>query len=168
VVALTNNSPPTTSGAGRRTPEDRLPIRPGTANSEIYVMNADGSAPTSSPTTRPSSSTPCGPRTARRSLRVQSDGNYRYLCDNADDRSDQAHEQPCCRSICCGSPDGQKIAFASTRTGTTRLCDERDGSAQTRLTNNTSSEIAPTWSPDGQKIAFCQDPGATRTPGSTS
>ena len=53
------------------------------------------------------------------------------------------------------SPDGRKIAFTSTRGGTTDIyVMNADGSDVTRLTNHPSGSWWPAWSPDGQKIAF--------------
>jgi Tol biopolymer transport system component len=48
-----------------------------------------------------------------------------------------------------------KIAFASYRDGNHEIyVMNADGSGQTNLTNNPSTEQAPSWSPDGKKIAF--------------
>lgn len=48
-----------------------------------------------------------------------------------------------------------KIAFVSARVGNDELyVMEADGSRQTRLTNNPSSDKDPAWSPDGMRIAF--------------
>lgn len=48
-----------------------------------------------------------------------------------------------------------KIAFDSTRDAKWEIYTMNvDGSAPTRLTNNTANEWLPDWSPDGQKIAF--------------
>jgi Tol biopolymer transport system component len=53
------------------------------------------------------------------------------------------------------SPNGQKIAFSSTRDGNTEIyVMNADGSDQTRLTFNPADDGAPAWSPDGQKIVF--------------
>ena len=55
------------------------------------------------------------------------------------------------------SPDGQRIAFASTRDGDYYqiYVMNADGSAVTRLTDNSESHDArPVWSPDAQRIAF--------------
>jgi Tol biopolymer transport system component len=53
------------------------------------------------------------------------------------------------------SPDGSKIAFESTRSGTCEvwMC-RSDGSGLVQLTNFNSVSGTPRWSPDGQQIAF--------------
>jgi hypothetical protein len=58
------------------------------------------------------------------------------------------------------SPDGTRIAFASTRDGFNSeiYVMNADGSNQTRLTGP-NSDRSPTWSPDGQKIAFSTGSG---------
>ena len=61
------------------------------------------------------------------------------------------------------SPDGSKIAFASTRGSSSGYLDiwvvNRDGTGLTNLTPNTptSIESSPTWSPSGHQIAFTSD-----------
>ena len=48
-----------------------------------------------------------------------------------------------------------KIVFASYRDGNHEIyVMNADGSNQTRLTNDPSFDMAPSWSPDGKKIAF--------------
>jgi Tol biopolymer transport system component len=49
------------------------------------------------------------------------------------------------------SPDGSKIAY---RSGQDIWVMSADGSNQTRLTSDGSTNLDPTWSPDGTKIAF--------------
>ncbi len=53
------------------------------------------------------------------------------------------------------SPDGSKIAFASSRDGNFEVyVMNADGSEQTRLTRNNAHDWSPTWSPDGSKLVF--------------
>jgi Tol biopolymer transport system component len=50
-----------------------------------------------------------------------------------------------------------KLAFSSTRSGTENAdiyVMNSDGSAQTRLTTSSASDVDPTWSPDGSRLAF--------------
>lgn len=57
------------------------------------------------------------------------------------------------------SPDGTKVAFASTRNGDAQdiYVVNRDGSGLVRLTNNKAIDGSPAWSPTGNLIAFTSD-----------
>ena len=67
----------------------------------------------------------------------------RLIASNSDDTSPRF------------SPDGARIAFESTRSGTNQIwvC-ASDGSGQVQLTNMGGYSGASTWSPDGTRIAF--------------
>ena len=49
--------------------------------------------------------------------------------------------------LCFWSPDGEKIAFTSTRDGKTEIyvMNAQDGSNQTRLTDTLASDALPEW-----------------------
>ena len=57
------------------------------------------------------------------------------------------------------SPDGRRIVYASTKSGSSQIwIMNADGSGQTQITSGLGAEFpdanAPKWSPDGSKIAF--------------
>jgi Tol biopolymer transport system component len=56
------------------------------------------------------------------------------------------------------SPDGTSIVFLTDRDGMTEVYTMNpDGSAPTRLTTNGDDEYQPSWSPDGSQIAFARN-----------
>jgi TolB protein len=129
-------------------------------NSEIYVMNADGTGQTRLTNNafddgRPAWS-PDGTKIAFVSYR---NGDNEIFIINADGTGETqitnnttAHD-----SDPAWSPDGTKIAFKSDRdNGSTYeiYAMNADGTNQTRLTNNLFWDTSPAWSPDGTKIAF--------------
>ena len=130
------------------------------SNSEIYVMNADGSGVTRLThnevwDTGPSLS-PDGRRIAFESTR---DGDFEIYVMNADgsDVTQLTHNE-----VFDGgpswSPDGRRIVFRSTRDGDYEIyVMNADGSGVTQLTHNEADEISLGWSPDGRRIGFISD-----------
>ncbi|HET9436987.1 MAG TPA: hypothetical protein VFO64_02210 [Gaiellaceae bacterium] len=89
------------------------------------------------------------------------DGNQEIYVMNPDG-SDQTNltQHPAHDASPAWSPDGSRIAFATSRHGGTNYeiyAMNADGSGLTRLTNNTWNDGSPSWSPDGSRIAFASN-----------
>jgi Tol biopolymer transport system component len=139
----------------------------GDGNSEIYIMNSDGSGQinltvNSSHDKHPAWS-PDGKKIAFDSNR---DGNYQIYVMNADGSGQNKLTTQGANLTPAWSRDGKQIAFASYRDGgyMALYVMNADGSGQTRLTDNKADHWFPTWSPDSKRIAFSSNspsPGTT-------
>jgi len=59
------------------------------------------------------------------------------------------------------SPDGQLIAFVSTRDGNEEIYTmHANGTQVTRITNDGASDVSPTWTPDGKNLIFSSNRGS--------
>lgn len=55
------------------------------------------------------------------------------------------------------SPDGQRIAFASNRSGNWDIyVMSAAGGQAVQITNDPAQELHPSWSPDGNRLVFCR------------
>jgi Tol biopolymer transport system component len=122
-------------------------------NSEIYVVNADGSGGRRLTRNTTVDDFPVWSPDGRRILFERRHGPRRELhVMNADGSGE--------RMLARGwggawSPDGWRIAFRSDRDGNGEIyVMNADGSGQRRLTRNPSSDGGPVWSPDGRKLLF--------------
>ena len=133
-------------------------------NAEIYVMNPDGSGQanlTNNPAwddVAPAMS-PDGQRIAfiRRPLPGSGrPGRPEIYVMNVDGSGlTNLAGDPSAFTALGFSPDGQRIAFQSSREGNSEIYTMNlDGSTLTNLTNNAASDQLPAFAPDGRRIAF--------------
>ena len=132
-------------------------------NSDIWVMDADGSNPVQLTTDAASDDRPFWSPDGTQIL-FESDrgGNMDIWKMNADGSSvvqlttDTAND-----THAAWSPDGQRIAFQSNRDGNQNIWTMNpDGSGLIRLTSAPQNDTHPMWNPDGTQIAFARNLGS--------
>jgi Tol biopolymer transport system component len=125
-------------------------------NSEIYVMQADGSNPTRLTRTAASEGYPnFSPDGKKIVFDTDRDGNFEIYAMNADGSNATRLTNDPARDVSASwSLDGRKIAFMSDRTGEFEVwVMDADGSNPTRVTDFGSNWF-PRWSPDGSRLAY--------------
>ena len=141
--------------------------QPCAGNTEIYVMNVDGSHQRNLTRDAARDSTPSWSPDGRRiAFQSDRDGNLEMYVMNADGTGllnltqNAAFDgipfiQHSRAQLSAWSPDGRRIAFQSDRDGNREIyIVSADGSGQKRLTSHAAADGDPAWSPDGRKIAF--------------
>lgn len=126
-------------------------------NSEIYVMNADGSDPVRLTNDAAEDYAPVwSPDGTRIAFVSRRDGNDEIYMMNADGSSQTRLTTDALEDIDPAfSPDGTRLAFASRRDGDFELFTyDLTTFVTTQLTLNTFSDNRPSWSPDSLQIAF--------------
>jgi len=126
-------------------------------NSEIYVMNPDGSNQTNLTNNSAEDVDPSFSRDGSKIVFSSNrDGDYEIYSMNADGSNlrqltfnSSADKDP------SFSPNGSKIVFVSDRDGNSEIYSmNADGTIPMRLTVNSATDFNPTYKPDGTKIAF--------------
>ena len=131
---------------------------------EIYVMNADGSGQTRLTSNSASEADPVWSSDGTKiAFSSNVDGNEDIYLINADGSGlVRLTDHPAADRNPAWSPDGTRIVFVSQRDAIPDFegppqelyIMNNDGSQQTRLTNNTTSDYCPAWSPVNDLIAF--------------
>ena len=127
------------------------------ANSDIFVMAADGGNPINLTNHDALDQTPDwspdGLKIAFSSLR---DGNWEiYVMKTDGANSINLTNHPAKDGRPDWSPDGRQIAFTSDRDGNLEIyVMNADGTNPTNLTNHPGKDNHSSWSPDGTRIAF--------------
>ncbi len=129
----------------------------GEGNSEIYIMNADGSGQTRLTNNTSDDKEPSFSANGTKIAFVSNrDGNEEIYIMNSDGSGQtRLTNNNANDNLPSLSHDGSKIAFCSNRSGSWEIyIMNADGTNVVRLTNDSYTDYAPSFSPDGSKIAF--------------
>jgi uncharacterized delta-60 repeat protein len=124
---------------------------------DIYIMNADGTAPWQLTNDPASDRYPEWSAQGDRIVFVSDrDGNDEIYLMSADGSGQTRLTDNSDLDVTPSfSPDGSKIAFVSARDGNFEIyVMNADGTGQTNLTSNPAGDMHPSWSPDGDEITF--------------
>ena len=133
-------------------------------NSEIYVVNVDGSTQTRLTNNTASDGSPSwSPDGNKIAFTSDRDGNSEIYVMNFDGTSQtRLTTDPAEDFNPFWSPDGTKIGFESERDGNPEIyVMNADGTAATNLSKNAALDGDPAWSPDGNKITFASERDGT-------
>lgn len=152
-----NNFGPSWSPDGQR-----IAFSSWSGQSDIYVINADGTNPIRL-TRHPGDEgeprwSPDGQHIAFGRMLWRNSEVFVMDPDGGNLRNLTNHQAP--DTSPSWSPDGQQIAFQTMRDGLWKVyVMDADGNNQRNLTRHDGSDMQPSWSPDGRQIALKSDQG---------
>jgi Tol biopolymer transport system component len=129
-------------------------------NMEIYMMNADGSAPINLSNNQAADESPVWSPDGQKIAFVSNrEGVYQVYVMNPDGSNQtRLTNGQAENALPSWSPDGKRIAYQSIQDGNWEIyVMDADGTNQTRLTNLQANDGGPSWSADGSKITFVSD-----------
>ncbi|MEW5987642.1 MAG: hypothetical protein AB1791_13500 [Chloroflexota bacterium] len=162
--AIPTTTPTLTAAAAALKGQGRiLFVSSGYGNSEVYVMEADGSGRTRLTNNLANDDEPAwSPDGQHIAFVSDRDGDQEIYVMAADGTNVVQLTQNEVEDYSpTWSPDGTQIAFVTDRDGGWQESEiylmNANGSQPRRLTANLSRDLSPVWSPDGTKIAFLRE-----------
>jgi dipeptidyl aminopeptidase/acylaminoacyl peptidase len=160
VVNLTSEHATTQESSPAFSPDGRLIAYEATTGgqNDIFVMNADGSAPrnltnTPSDSEAHASFSPDGRTIVFSRFGIGTD-IWAMNADGSGARNLTQTAPPVGEFLPAFSPDGRRITFVRVATGCEVFAMNADGSGAVNLTESAADECDPTYSADGRKIVY--------------